>query len=240
MSLIAPKIFPLVERISAATTIKDVWDIYMGAARDAGLRYGIACYLSDDRSVNESTFAQNFPDGWLENYVRCGYQDSDPMLRLCHRSVGLISWKMSDWDGLLNARQQAWRSDNEQAGIHSGLTIPDRSDQHFRVIALCGENAKDLNPNDKRALHYAGLEALHRMQQLGLRLDQDTFPALSPRERECLRWMAAGKSDWEIGQILSISAKTVSTHVDRLKNKLGVGTRAQVLVSALRHGAIAP
>ncbi len=237
--LIAPQVFSLIERIAAATTIKDVWSIYMGAARDAGLEYGIACFLPDDKSISETTFANAYPEGWLSNYVAKGYQDFDPIIRLNHDVSSAFTWSLSDWDGMLSGRQLAWRSDNVDFGIHAGLNIPDRSDNHLKVLSLCGRPGT-LAPDEKRALHYAGLEALHRMHQLGLKPDYDVFPLLSPRERECLQWMAAGKSDWEIGQILSISEKTVSTHMDRLKHKLGVGTRAQVLVSALRNGAISP
>jgi DNA-binding CsgD family transcriptional regulator len=53
-----------------------------------------------------------------------------------------------------------------------------------------------------------------------------------------LRWVAAGKSDWAIGQILRISEKTVNFHVENAKRKLGVGTRIQAVVAAMRAGLI--
>ncbi len=78
------------------------------------------------------------------------------------------------------------------------------------------------------------------MHELGLAGQKENIPPLSPRERECLQWLVAGKGDWEIGQILSISEKTVNTHVERAKHKLGVATRAQAIVAALRHRLINP
>ena len=63
-------------------------------------------------------------------------------------------------------------------------------------------------------------------------------PWLSPREAEVLAWIAAGKSDGEIGQIIAISAKTVNFHVERLKRKLAVATRVQAVVKGLRLGLI--
>jgi DNA-binding CsgD family transcriptional regulator len=53
--------------------------------------------------------------------------------------------------------------------------------------------------------------------------------SLSARERECLRWVAAGKTDWEISVILGISAATVRFHLDRSRHKLGVRSRAQAV-----------
>jgi DNA-binding CsgD family transcriptional regulator len=61
---------------------------------------------------------------------------------------------------------------------------------------------------------------------------------VTARESEILGWVAAGKSDWAIGQILQISDKTVNFHVENAKRKLGVGTRIQAVVAAMRTGII--
>jgi DNA-binding CsgD family transcriptional regulator len=52
---------------------------------------------------------------------------------------------------------------------------------------------------------------------------------LSPRESECLRWVADGKTDFEVGKILSISPRTVRFHINNAKSKLGVTTRIQAV-----------
>jgi DNA-binding CsgD family transcriptional regulator len=161
-------------------------------------------------------------------------------MRRNHTELSSFAWAMSDYDAQpLIASQQQWRADNRAAGIERGITIPDRHDGHLKIITLCGTPG-EIVADDRRALHFAGLEALARMHELGLEGDQERIPPLSPRERECLQWIIAGKSDWEIGQILSISEKTVNTHVERAKHKLGVTSRAQVIVAAMRHGLINP
>lgn len=60
--------------------------------------------------------------------------------------------------------------------------------------------------------------------------------ALSPREREVLRLLAAGRSDKEIGDALFISPRTVQSHAARLYAKLGVTNRTEAAALALRHG----
>jgi DNA-binding CsgD family transcriptional regulator len=62
----------------------------------------------------------------------------------------------------------------------------------------------------------------------------------TPRQIEVLRWISSGKSDWQVGQILSISDKTVNFHVENMKRKLGVATRIQVVVQAVYEGKIHP
>jgi DNA-binding CsgD family transcriptional regulator len=61
--------------------------------------------------------------------------------------------------------------------------------------------------------------------------------ALTAREAEALRWIARGKSDWQVGQILSISEKTVNYHIENVKRKFGVATRVQAVVAAIQHRA---
>jgi DNA-binding CsgD family transcriptional regulator len=62
---------------------------------------------------------------------------------------------------------------------------------------------------------------------------------LSPREIEVFTFILDGKSDWEIAQILAISAKTVNYHVENAKRKLDAGTRIRAIALALRDGLIA-
>ncbi|HRK17934.1 MAG TPA: helix-turn-helix domain-containing protein [Hyphomicrobiaceae bacterium] len=62
--------------------------------------------------------------------------------------------------------------------------------------------------------------------------------ALNERERDVLNWVATGKSDWQVAQILSVSPKTVNYHVENAKRKLGAMTRIQAVVEAVRLGLI--
>ena len=61
---------------------------------------------------------------------------------------------------------------------------------------------------------------------------------LTPREREVLQGLAAGLGDKEIAQRLYISTETARTHMVNILAKLGVETRLQALVFAVRHGLV--
>lgn len=236
-ALLAPAVLDVVVRITAEKTIPGVWRTYLAAARVAGLSYGMAFFLPRNRSLGVTAFADDFPQGWLGNYIAKGYQADDPLMARNEAALTPFTWSMAEWEDAPQPIRQRWRDDNEAAGVHAGLTIPDRSAGDFKMITLCGAN-DDLDPRDRAALHFAGLEALSRMHELGVRPQQATLPALTQRERECLQWIAEGKSDWEIGCILSISEKTVNTHVEHAKRKMGATTRAQAVVLALRTGAV--
>jgi LuxR family transcriptional regulator, quorum-sensing system regulator CciR len=64
-------------------------------------------------------------------------------------------------------------------------------------------------------------------------------PNLSPREQEVLVWVARGKSNPSIAEILGISAHTVDAHLRRIYLKLGVFDRITASVRAMGAGLIA-
>jgi DNA-binding response OmpR family regulator len=56
--------------------------------------------------------------------------------------------------------------------------------------------------------------------------------ALTQRESEVLLWIAKGKSNRDIGEILGLSARTVTKHLEQIYVKLGVENRASAAVKA--------
>ena len=61
---------------------------------------------------------------------------------------------------------------------------------------------------------------------------------LTERETEVLRLLAEGKANREISETLYISETTVKTHVSNILNKLGVPSRTQAALYAVRIGLV--
>ncbi len=62
--------------------------------------------------------------------------------------------------------------------------------------------------------------------------------SLSAREIQVLQLVADGKSNKDIGEALGLSALTVKSHLARIARKLGTGDRAEMVVTAMRAGAV--
>jgi two-component system, NarL family, response regulator NreC len=63
-------------------------------------------------------------------------------------------------------------------------------------------------------------------------------PVLSPRETEVLKLMALGHTNREIGELLSLSVRTVETHRAHLQQKLGLSSRPELTRYALEKGLL--
>jgi DNA-binding NarL/FixJ family response regulator len=75
------------------------------------------------------------------------------------------------------------------------------------------------------------LRTIRALVESGGRRATDARPrmleALSPRESEILRLLAEGLTDREIGEVLTISVRTVETHVSNILRKLEARNRAE-------------
>ncbi|HEX9618001.1 MAG TPA: response regulator transcription factor [Anaerolineales bacterium] len=71
-----------------------------------------------------------------------------------------------------------------------------------------------------------------------MQMDSTKDTELTEREVEVLRLVVAGKTNQEIGFALGISPRTVEKHVDSLYTKMGVNSRVEAAVSAVRDKLI--
>jgi DNA-binding NarL/FixJ family response regulator len=92
------------------------------------------------------------------------------------------------------------------------------------------------------AVRHAGAVGLgERMLLLRLQPAGDAPPtrlstaSLTPRETEVLSWIAKGKTNRDVGEILGMSPRTVNKHLEHVFEKLGVETRAAAAALASRE-----
>lgn len=89
----------------------------------------------------------------------------------------------------------------------------------------------------KAYLHPAATTVLVKAMR-GAGTAQVMLSTLSDREREVMRWTARGYSSREIGNMLSISGKTVDTYRSRLMQKLSLGHRSELVELAYQAGML--
>jgi DNA-binding NarL/FixJ family response regulator len=96
---------------------------------------------------------------------------------------------------------------------------------------------------EREALHPEA-EVERAMRRLRHRRDADDdarrrLDRLTPRETEILELMARGNTPDDIAALLSMSPNTLRTHTQNVLTKLGVHSKMEALVLAIRHGKVA-
>jgi DNA-binding CsgD family transcriptional regulator len=69
-------------------------------------------------------------------------------------------------------------------------------------------------------------------------LDIACDESLSERERECLYWVAEGKTAGEVAMIVGVTANTVNSYLNNAIRKVGASNRAMAIATAIRAGVI--
>lgn len=148
--------------------------------------------------------------------------------------TGRIAW----------ATPQAARLLVEVVGEGGATSLPEAARHEIRRRAAGeSEGAVDLGTSSDRRITLAFLGATGE-DELLFRLMSDEVGGeeaalkrrfqLTAREAEVLLWIARGKSNRDIGDILGLSPRTVNKHLEQVYAKLGVENRASAAVMALK------
>ncbi len=180
----------------------------------------------------------NYPPEWIAHYGEKGYVKHDPMVRELFRTYHPYTWSEVRTRREVSHAGSQVLNEASDFGFNEGFVVPIyEASGYTGLVSLAGRNVVILEET-RNALTLACIYLHSKLSTLRRRTTDVDF-ALTDREHECLAWAAAGKSDWEIGQILTISSKTVNYHIENAKRKFGVATRVQAIIVAMRHGKLA-
>ncbi len=159
-----------------------------------------------------------------------------PLVRYHASTPGGGAHRISDSLSATEFRESALFNEYyRRIGIDHVVAVPLFVDRGLLVSFVLNRNRVDFSDRECALLDLvrSPLAALYR--NLLVRNRNKGFAALpvTPREREVLSWLAAGKTDKDIGQILGMSPRTVQKHLQHIYEKLGVETRTAAVVRAM-------
>jgi DNA-binding CsgD family transcriptional regulator len=128
--------------------------------------------------------------------------------------------------------------------IEDAMALPLQVDQRFLVSFVLNRGGHGFSERD-RELAEILRPHLANLYRLGIAIERTrehpveekteaAQVALTPREREVLDWVAAGKTNRDIATILGASPRTVEKHLERIYEKLGVETRTAAVMRAIK------
>lgn len=181
----------------------------------------------------------DWPMDWLERYVARNYVDHDPVVTRMKQLQAPFQWNEAAKDIRIDRGAKNVMGDASEFKLRDWLAFPLITlDGQIMMVSLGGEKI-EMSEIEFGMISMAATYAVGRAMQLQMAGERTVeHVELTPRERECLRWAASGKSEWEISQILGISEHTSEKHLLNAKHKLGAVNRVQAVAEAIRRGYI--
>ena len=222
--------YEVIDRLNRAATPRGICD---ALTRFTG-RYGLTSMIvgalpSPKEHLQEHhLLVSAYPAGWMDRYVGQDYVHIDPVALRVKRDLAPFLWS--------EAAPFAGREDTaivkrmfgeaQEFNLGAGFTVPFITlDGAVAAVSLGGE-AVDMPPAARGMISMISTFAIGRAVDLRNSGRRHQCPSLTPREVECLRWAAEGKSEWEISAILHVSEHTADKHLANAHRKLGAANRA--------------
>ncbi len=185
---------------------------------------------------NASAYIKNWPQDHLDAYLDLGYFEKDPAYLVMAHTIEPMSWKEAREAFSVQGAAQVFGLADDFA-VHDGLVIPIHGEHGYKgFVSLATETDCADSPVVRAAAHMVAIYAHEAARRLLTGPLQFATGRLTPREREVLALAAAGKTNREIGMILSISPFTVHSHIENAKRRYEVNTRMQAVIEAIHDG----
>ena len=217
------------------------FDILLQNIRD---QYGFdhAAYAGSNPIAGTIHAYVTYPDEWKRFYLENNLHLFDPTLAAAARAIAPVDW--SRLERGLNY-DKVFRTASDFGIAAQGITIPVRG-PYGDIGMLSVTRACRLSEWNSTIRHI-----IRDLQSFAVHLHDGAMrshaltkalrpPNLSQRETQILQWIAAGKSQQDVGDILAISHRTVEVHLRSARAKLFALTTTQAVARAIGMGLIYP
>ncbi|NMG41388.1 hypothetical protein GRZ55_19265 [Chelativorans sp. ZYF759] len=187
----------------------------------------------------EPYVAATYSLDWIERYKAERYVEIDPVVQVGMRRMLPIDWRdfASPTDRIRNFFGEA-----KEFGVgRRGLSIPVHGRRGDRALfsVTSSVSDRDWRLRKKHSMRDFQVLAVH-VHAVLLDLEGAPIPdvRLSPRERECLLWIAEGKTAWECSVILGLSLHTVRCYLESARHKLRASSNTHAVAKAVKTGLL--
>lgn len=183
-----------------------------------------------------------------EDYISYVQQDTplweaDPILPHCLMTGQSVSWSALRKKTLEHEHGHTLLAVNHELGLLNGFAAPVQTRNKKAMIALNVPGMEDQEFDLLLRAHETEIEESFKLLHYAIDSDEAAYAdlvKLTPRERECLLWSAAGLSSKHIALRLNISHRTVENCLYRAIKKLKASNKTHAVYKAVTLGLITP
>jgi LuxR family quorum-sensing system transcriptional regulator CciR len=232
----------MLEKLKAileARSLLDLRETTISAFGEMGMpRVFCLSPVGHDRSVGRSVTNAGFPMNWETAYRETRHMD-DPLPDISVRIGAAFHWHRLPGDVVLNQEETQYLEDMASWGMAKGICVATYGSAarvgFFGASSESGED--DLDEVDLSVFQIvAEISYVRYCQLISAELQYEMN--LSSRELDVLHWMAQGRSNAGIAEMLNLSQETVGTYVKRIFAKLDVFDRTSAVMKGVMRGLV--
>jgi DNA-binding CsgD family transcriptional regulator len=226
--------------MAADMTAEQALAVLREIGSDFGIRhftyFGRRLKPYDMKNVVMTTYCAN----WQNRYFEMSYHRIDPVIL---QAIG--GFLPVDWSIIPKSSKdikQFFGEASEMGVCAQGLSIPIRDENGDCAIFSVNSDMRlsdwtlyqpKIIPDITYLAHL-----FHKHVRASAPLANVEFAKLTRRESDVLQWAAQGKTNWETGQILSLTEGTVAFYLRNICYKLGVSNKTQAVAVAIQKNLI--
>ncbi|HTN64359.1 MAG TPA: LuxR C-terminal-related transcriptional regulator [Devosia sp.] len=223
-----------VEQTQALDDIGEVQQLFSEVVSGYRLDYCLMLDLGPlGLPARPTVFQQSYPDAWTAKLgARGGEVRCQPLLDWCWAHTRPAAWHDISKHLGRSRRKAGFERLLQQLSVVDGFVCPVHSPSRRGAVLLSASRPIALSNTEMVELTLAATVAHRTLFELHVRRRSPRNP-LTQRQLDALRWAAAGKSYWDIGQILGISEQTVKSQLATTRQRLRANTTTQAAAIAI-------
>ena len=222
-----------IEYSEAETRIEQLSLRFQHGLQDLGFRYFACSTHVDPLDPRQGITLLNYPREWVEWYSEKQLHLIDPVFKRADRTRRSFYWDDPAFLKSMSPRQRKMQVAAGQFGVAHGFTVPIHSPMSSASCSVVPDSSK-ITRRSYTAVALMSMQLFDRVE----RIQHPCEPLLdvcefSPRERQCLYFAAAGKTDEELALLLGLRKSTAHNYVESAKKRLSMSHRIQAIVYAI-------
>ncbi len=229
---------------SRTKTADGLFDMFTGVMADFGydrVIFSVARDLELPPQMQQIGLYNRYPEDWQKEYAEKDYARIDPVLKCAATYDWAFLWSDIERELSLSDTQIRFMRMGEEAGLNNGVGIPLKGPRaQIAGVALATSRRQDECLKNLDLINAYCTQFYMAYKRLHIKAKPTLPVTLTPREREILTCVAAGRTDDDIAQAMTISRNTVDTHMRHIFQKLEVNNRVAASVRGIMTGLIRP
>jgi LuxR family transcriptional regulator, quorum-sensing system regulator BjaR1 len=236
--------FETVENLKTCRSFDDVTSTFSKACGFLGAKAFIICDIPAHAPPGRNeVYASGWDSAWEDRYASKNYGRWDPVPNHVYRTVNPFYWhEVGQSERKDSTGYHIMNEARYEFGMEDGYCIPIHGLHGTAGLVSVASDLQNwkLGEREDAILHLIGIYAFEAVRKLrqGLNSPGGGGPKLSPRELECTRWLAEGKTTWEMAKIMGIAQETVREYIKSASRKMETCTQAHLVARAHRLNLI--